>query len=224
MAGSTFDPELAAAVPEIISYSVGAASLAISAIALRALRHGRKTEELLRISEQQRRLDPKTGLLNYPAFQEEFKERTGTTRRAAERDRVHGLLLADIDDFKALNTRLGLTRADELALKPVADIFKQSTRPESDAVARFGGEEFVLLLTDTDQEGLLTVCKRLQDGVNAIHPEGDLSEGLGITIAYTTFPQGTPLEELRVGLDMELVGAKAIAGKNQIIQLGGLAA
>jgi diguanylate cyclase (GGDEF)-like protein len=216
MPGQLFDPEVASSVPEIIRYSVAAAGVAIGGLALTLGRQKSSVEERLRISEQERLLDSKTGLLNYRAFEDEFAKRTGNIQRSADIDKVHGLLLADIDDFKALNTNLTHIVTDRIALLPVADIFKQTLRPESDVVAKFGGEEFVTLLSDTDPEGVLTVCKNLQGKVNALHPDGS---PLGLTVAYTTFEQGASLEGLMKHLSAELTQAKNVPGKNQIVAL-----
>ncbi len=206
--------ELAATIPEVVSYAVGAAGVTLGGIALWSNRRKHALEDRLKISEQKRRLDAKTGLLNYPSFEEEFKKRTGSTQRSADVNRKHGLLLADIDDFKALNTLLTLPVTDKVALLPVADVFRRTVRQESDVVARFGGEEFVALLTDTDQEGALTVSQNMQKSVNAVHPAG---KPLGLTVAYTAFRQGMPLDGLMEQLSEKLTEAKQVPGKNQIV-------
>lgn len=222
MSAAFYDPEIAASIPEIVSYSVGAAGLAIGGLFFRQARRMRSTERQLRESEQARLLDSKTGLLHYPAFRDEFMERTGRIKRLAERGRVHGLLLGDIDDFKALNTRLGYTKTDESALLPVADIFRRTVRAESDVAAKFGGDEFVTLLTDTDLAGALTVAENLQGQVNMLRPDGS---PLGLTIACTTFKQGTPLDNVMQPLEAAVLNqAKDVSGKNQIVAVQPLAA
>lgn len=71
------------------------------------------------------------------------------------------MLYLDIDQFKVLNDSYGHHVGDE-ALKIVADILKLSSR-EVDVAARFGGDEFVLLLPDTDKQSCDVLIKRIED-------------------------------------------------------------
>lgn len=217
MPGQLFDPEMAASIPEIVSYSVAGAGVALGGIAF-AL--SRKIERLKERYRQRDMIEPKTGLLNAKAFESEFKLRTGQTKRAADQGRIHGIIFGDIDDFKALNTDLTHPVTDKVALLPVAEILKQSVRPDSDVVSRFGGEEFALLLCDTDLEGTLSVGRNVQGQVNAIHPDSNQPDRhLGMTLAYTTFPQGMALDGLLEKLSARVTEAKQVPGKNQLVGL-----
>ena len=73
------------------------------------------------------------------------------------------MLLVDLDDFKALNDRLGHASGDELLMR-VAAIMAATVR-ESDLLARYGGEEFVVLATDTDLEGAVALAEKIRMAV-----------------------------------------------------------
>lgn len=113
-------------------------------------------DELLRISDQLR-VDHLTGALNRRGFEETF------ARMAAEARRSGGPLclgLLDVDNFKQLNDRFGHGAGDD-ALVHLARVVRGAVRP-SDAISRHGGEEFVVLLPDTDLAGAEALMVRLQ--------------------------------------------------------------
>ncbi|MFB6260004.1 MAG: diguanylate cyclase, partial [Thiohalorhabdaceae bacterium] len=91
--------------------------------------------------------DPLTGLHNRRFLEETMPLLEEQARR---RDSPISLILADLDDFKSLNDRLGHKTGDQ-ALQATADLLRRNTR-NSDLCARWGGEEFVVLLPETDRE------------------------------------------------------------------------
>jgi diguanylate cyclase len=103
------------------------------------------------------REDPLTGTLNRRGLEEVY------ARESARADR-HGsplcLVLLDLDNFKQLNDTHGHQAGDE-ALVELARTARQDLRP-NDALARFGGEEFVLLLPDTDRDSAVAATTRLR--------------------------------------------------------------
>lgn len=102
--------------------------------------------------------DVLTGLAN----RLELLERLSIEQVRSERSgSPYSLLYLDIDQFKVLNDSYGHHVGDE-ALKIVADILKMSSR-EVDVAARFGGDEFVLLLPDTDKQSCDVLIKRIED-------------------------------------------------------------
>ncbi|MEJ6656523.1 MAG: GGDEF domain-containing protein, partial [Pseudomonas sp.] len=107
--------------------------------------------------KRQATTDPLTGLFNRRQYEMLF-------RRERERCRRQGtsicLAMADLDAFKMLNDGLGHDSGD-IALKYVADLFTAQLR-EGDVVGRFGGEEFIILLPDTDVTEAECVIERLR--------------------------------------------------------------
>jgi diguanylate cyclase (GGDEF)-like protein len=90
--------------------------------------------------------------------------------KAEARADTHGLgcLMVDVDHFKQLNDTVGHLEGDTV-LKRIADILRAGTR-ETDLVARFGGEEFIVLLPHTTNEGCAFVAANLREKIEAGSP------------------------------------------------------
>jgi diguanylate cyclase (GGDEF)-like protein len=122
-------------------------------------------EELRRASE----IDELTGLANRRALNEHFDREWRTAQRTGE---PLALLLIDVDHFKAYNDALGHLAGDE-CLTTVAGVLASSVRGKTDGVARWGGEEFALLLPGETREGVERVAMRLLEAVRSLelpHP------------------------------------------------------
>jgi diguanylate cyclase (GGDEF)-like protein len=108
----------------------------------------KKNRELVRANEKilaLSRTDPLTGLANRGYFSERIDQMISL---AVRKDRPLSLIMTDIDQFKTINDTYGHDAGDRV-LQGFADLMKTSTRTE-DMVARFGGEEFIILLPLTD--------------------------------------------------------------------------
>ena len=112
--------------------------------------------ELDRVSAQARH-DPLTGALNRRGLDEAIQREIS---RALRKDTPLCLALLDIDNFKKLNDDLG-HEAGDAALTHLANVTRESMRPQ-DTLARFGGEEFVIVLPDTPLEMGVSALTRLQ--------------------------------------------------------------
>jgi diguanylate cyclase (GGDEF)-like protein/PAS domain S-box-containing protein len=145
---------------------------------------------------------------------------------AVERDRARrnasslSLLIIDVDHFKNFNDTYGHPAGDE-CLKLVASALRaEATRPR-DLAARFGGEEFVLLLPDTDDEGCRAVAERLRQAIADLgikHASSSVAEHVTVSIGGATIPGEdgeTTAEALVESADGALYAAKA-AGRNRV--------
>jgi two-component system, cell cycle response regulator len=127
------------------------------------------------------------------------------------------ILMLDIDHFKSVNDRYGHHEGDHV-LRDVADIVMASVRQELDSPCRYGGEEFVVIMPDTDLPGALILAERIRESVqNHIipWPEGDFSVTLSGGIAFMDQQSLIPRIELLKKADSALYRAKN-NGRNQI--------
>ena len=134
---------------------LGAAALC----ALQARGHERHVAEVARLS----RTDHLTGALNRRGFEEELAERLARFRRYGT---PIGLVLLDLDGFKAVNDRQGHAAGDAL-LRAVAVAVEQTVRA-TDVTSRVGGDEFAVLLEQTDRITAPVVAERIVDAVEPV--------------------------------------------------------
>jgi diguanylate cyclase (GGDEF)-like protein len=128
-------------------------------------------------AQQAASLDSLTGCLNHGAFQDRLREEIA---RAGRGRGAFSLALMDMNDFKGVNDTLGHLVGDAL-LRQVADALRRSVRPY-DQVARYGGDEFALLLPSTDEESARRVVDRALAAVASVRlPErGSVSATAGL--------------------------------------------
>ncbi len=122
--------------------------------------------------------DPLTGLYNRAFFEEEMH------RLEAGRDYPISIIVADLDGLKAVNDNLGHAKGDEL-LKTCAEILRQSLR-QADVLARVGGDEFTVLLPNTDIAVSREITERIRANIreyNESDPELPLHISLGVATA-----------------------------------------
>jgi diguanylate cyclase (GGDEF)-like protein len=123
------------------------------------------------------RVDVLTSLHNLRALQEQLPTWLGPAARTGRRMAV---MMMDIDGFKLVNDRLGHGVGNEL-LKEVANLLRFAVRV-GDEPFRFGGDEFVLLLSDADAEGARIVASRIQDIYRSM---GQTLRGTDVEISFS---------------------------------------
>ncbi|MEZ8093965.1 GGDEF domain-containing protein [Photobacterium swingsii] len=129
-----------------------------------------------------------------------------------------GLVMIDIDHFKSYNDELGHVEGDK-CLRKVAAIIQKSLKRHTDSVSRYGGEEFVVLLPNTDIAGTIEVVKRIQTNLaNAamLHPDSSTSEWVTVSQGIAQWRQHVGPESLLKEADNYLYLAKK-AGRNQFL-------
>lgn len=185
----------------------------------------RKTaEEKLRVAKEQAEkardraeylayTDYLTGLLNRRSFMIRLEEEF---QRSIRQDRDFGLILTDIDKFKRINDTYG-HQAGDAALQEFADCLRKQSR-EYDFIGRYGGEEFVVCLPDTNIEQATAIAERMRCAVEErqiiIQPEQVI---INITASFgvvTLRNDCDNLDSLVARADQLMYKAKAEAGNN----------
>lgn len=110
--------------------------------------------------EYQTQVDSLTGLFNRRAFEKKFIEEFERSKRYHN---PLSVLMLDLDNFKTINDTYGHHGGDA-ALVKISETLREMTR-QSDFPSRYGGEEFVLILPETDQESALQVASKVHDAI-----------------------------------------------------------
>jgi diguanylate cyclase (GGDEF)-like protein len=126
-------------------------------------------------------IDELTGLFNRRYLDEVLKKEWRCALRTGE---ILSVLLIDIDFFKGYNDCYGHLAGD-VCLQKVATVLKNSVMRSSDIVTRYGGEEFIIILPATSQNGAINVAKRLQAQLallQIVHQGSDVSEYVTLSV------------------------------------------
>ena len=169
--------------------------------------------------------DTLTNLFNHGHFEKRLDSEVARARRHG---RPCGVLMMDVDDFKKINDTYGHDAGNEI-LKKVARVLAATMRTddlvarreERDAapvVARYGGDEFEIILPETSREGVQRAAERILDAVRKEDFRyGDHSIALAFSIGGAVYPDdATDARELLLKADEALYGAKR-AGKNRVV-------
>lgn len=156
-------------------------------------------------------IDNLTGLGNRAALDNALHREL----RLAERHKWELSLLAiDLDHFKAINDKYGHSRGDQV-LRQVADAIQTVCRG-SDLTFRYGGEEFVVLLSNTDAQGAQTIAERICEAVSLLDLNGDLATTVSIGISTRKSGGHEHVDTLFDRADRALYQAKT-RGRNCVV-------
>ena len=157
-------------------------------------------EELLKLSY----LDPLTKIPNRRAFEERLASEINSAKRSKE---PISLLMIDVDKFKEYNDTYGHKKGD-MALYAVAQKIKESLPRATDFVARYGGEELVVILPSTTQDGAVLVSERIINSVTNSNIEHSKSTFSKLTVSIGIASTNKWFDELSASADKALYKAK----------------
>lgn len=159
--------------------------------------------------------DPLTQLLNRKTFTTVSEHHWTLAKR---HQHAVSALMIDVDYLKLYNEHCGTAVGDE-ALQQIAKAIRHSLHRPGDVVCRYAGEEFVVLLPDTDASGAMWVARSINQAIMQLaiaHPTSPVSDTLTVSIGGATCPRTTnqSLEKLIKGAERALYKAKR-AGRNR---------
>ena len=166
--------------PDVLRWVLTTTALVVAGAMIGVLKD--RNAKLVADVTEAARSDALTRLLNRRGFDDRFEVELARARRNGER---LSLMIGDLDRFKALNDAWGHQEGDRV-LRCVGQTIADTAR-ESDACARIGGEEFAILLPDTDEQGAYLAAERLRDHIQRAC--ADLPGELTISVGVATFPQ-----------------------------------
>jgi diguanylate cyclase (GGDEF)-like protein len=163
-----------------------------------------------RLLQEMAATDSLTGLFNRRKF-DELTQRE--IERACRYSRPFSVMMLDLDHFKAVNDEFG-HRAGDLALIQVAAVARDTVR-SVDSVARWGGEEFIVLLPEVGLTGATRAAERICDAIREAHVVGGMTASVGVA----EYRSGETAEELLSRVDEALYRAKR-TGRDRIVIAG----
>jgi diguanylate cyclase (GGDEF)-like protein len=203
--------------PEVLANPITVATVGINLTAMvllayvamviaREQRHTR--DAAIRLST----IDPLTSLFGRGFF---FAALEREIARSARSGRGFCLLMMDLDELKSINDRLGHFHGDRV-LAAVGQVVSEGVR-RIDTAARYGGDEFVVLLPETDPTGAFVLAEKIRIGVNELDlglPDDTIRPSLSVGVVSYPDDGGTA-DELMISADRAMYTSKR-AGKNRV--------
>lgn len=164
--------------------------------------------------------DPLTGLRNRHHLEDTLRTQMA---QAVRNDEPVSCLMIDIDHFKSINDRFGHEAGDQV-IKSVATIIQRAVH-DSGLAFRYGGEEFLVLLSGVDAEAAQACAKEIYNGVHELSLRYGLSEigPVDVSIGVASYPQHAQSDNLLRAADVALYRAKEL-GRSRIVSFGMLEA
>lgn len=207
-----FAPEGAGggAVAPLLRY--GNLAIPLFALALVSFYFRRASTIAERRMESMAHTDPLTGLLNRRSMEQRLREAAHSFQRTG---RSFSLVMADVDRFKRVNDLHGHAAGDRV-LRAIAGLFGERLRG-NDAVARWGGEEFLLLLPETDLTAACEVANRLRATAEArLSGTAGLGDSVTLTFGVAVFDRPMRVDACLKQADEALYAGKA-EGRNRVV-------
>ncbi len=157
-------------------------------------------------SESRALTDPMTGLPNARSLQAQFEKEAG---RANRNGSGFQLLMLDLDGFKAVNDTFG-HKVGDLMLKEVSKVMRRELR-DYDFLARYAGDEFVVIAPETTDEDIRELCQRMQKAVSAfsLPMEDGRRASVGVSLGAASYPaQGETLDHIIIAADKAMYAVK----------------
>lgn len=174
-----------------------------------------KIIEQMRVIERLSMLDALTNIPNRRSFNDQLNREWG---RAVRNKTPISLLIIDVDKFKKYNDSYGHPQGDAL-LQAISVVFEQSLKRSTDFVARWGGEEFTILLPETDLNGAKEIAEKIRANIeNLVIPCADgspTSTTVSIGVNSESPVLGRPVAGFVSRADEALYAAKA-SGRNRV--------
>jgi diguanylate cyclase (GGDEF)-like protein len=186
-------------------------ALGVVTVLLGVLIHQRRQIARLsaRLSDASR-TDPLTGLLNRRSFEELLDSELERSRRTG---RPLAVVVGDLDGLGEVNGRLGLPAGDRVLQLAARDMLKWKRR--IDSAARVGGEEFALLLPETDERGALLLAERLRRAAHRTF--GDVTLPVTISFGVASYPEHGDRLDLLMTFATHAMGAAKELGKDRSV-------
>lgn len=201
---------LASADFGLVAFNLVAIALVMYVGSIIGREQRRAREEALRLS----RFDSLTTLHSRDYFMSELEQEI---LRATRTGRPFAVAMIDLDGLKAANDRFGHDWGDNL-LRAVADVLRGDIRV-TDVAARFGGDEFVLILPETDLSGAILVAEKVRVDISRVAlPHNGAVVRTSASVGVVTFPDdGRSSAELMRRADLAMYEAKR-RGRDQIVR------
>ncbi len=164
------------------------------------------------ILKEQALKDPLTGIYNRRYFEDMSTQKIKESKKLKE---TFAILMLDADHFKNVNDTYGHKSGDNVLIT-LANICDKALR-DNDIAARFGGEEFVLFLSDIDEQKAVTVANRLRESISKLVVKSDNNEDIKFTVSIgvCSSAHSNDLSTLIKNADLALYKAKE-NGRNRV--------
>jgi diguanylate cyclase (GGDEF)-like protein len=190
--------------------------VSVTAIAVVVVALEQRNQVLVERLADEARTDPLTGLLNRRGFDERASLAIAHARREL---RPTALVAFDIDHFKAINDECGHETGDRV-LATIGALLRSEARTV-DVLARRGGEEFAVLLPNSDEAGADAFAERVRSALSRTDGAGELPGPVRISAGVVAGTDGEDLPELLERADAALYEAKR-AGRNRVVVFDGV--